>query len=206
MAQTRDAEVVAHLLEHLEVLLRSHLVKDDASDADILPEVDETREECCHRVGCRLGIDHQYHRDIQHACYLIRGTPLTIVTVEESHHPLHDADIGIGTIVREELAHMFWRGHEGIEVDAGSAAYRLVEFRVDIVGSALEGLHLIAFPTEQSHQSSGNGCLARAAGGCRYQKCCLRCRHVGLILVESYGKTSLADRLEAAVLDVEAFR
>ena len=72
---------------------------------------------------------------------------------------------------------MLRRSHKRIEVDAGAAADCLVKLRIDIVWSALEGLHLIAFLSEQRHQSSGNGCLARAARGSRYEECPFCCHH-----------------------------
>jgi hypothetical protein len=65
---------------------------------------------------------------------------------------------------------MFWCRHKRVEVDAGAMAYRLMELRVDIVRATLKGLHLVAFLCEQCHQSPGNRCLARAAGGCCDEK------------------------------------
>ena len=55
---------------------------------------------------------------------------------------------------------MCLRSHEGIEVDAGMPAHRLVEFRINVIGTALEGLHTIAFPCIQRHQATGNRRLA----------------------------------------------
>ena len=46
-----------------------------------------------------------------------------------------------------------------------------MEFRVDVVGSAFEGLHTISFPCQQCHQSTGYRRLARTTGRCRYEKC-----------------------------------
>ena len=157
--------------------LGSHLIKYNATDADTLPEVDEAREQRRHRIGSRLGIDHQYDGNVQHLCDLCRGALVTIIAVEKAHHALHDADIGLRPIVDEDIPDMLWRRHKGVEIDAGPAAYRLVELRIDIVGTALEGLHLPALGREQRHQASGDGCLARAARWCRYHECRLhRCK------------------------------
>ena len=46
-----------------------------------------------------------------------------------------------------------------------------MELGVDIVGAAFEWLYAEAFLRKESHQTSGNGCFARAAGGGCYHKC-----------------------------------
>ena len=126
-----------------------------------------------HRIGGTLSIHHQHHRNIQHAGYLGRRAPVAVVAVKESHHAFDNADISIVAIVPEEFTHMLWRRHEGVEIDRRSPAHRLVELRVNVIRSALEGLHTIAFLPEQRHQPPGNGRLARAAGRCCYEKCAL---------------------------------
>ena len=60
----------------------------------------------------------------------------------------------------EEFTHMGFRSHKRIEIDTGTSAYRLMEFRVDIVWTAFEGLHTIAFPRIECHQATGNRRLA----------------------------------------------
>ena len=191
IAQAGDIQVVAHLAQHLKVPLRSHLIIYNACNAEIAPlpeggcrrlrggrlEMNEARQQGCRRVSRTLRIDHQHDGDIQHSGYLIRGTLVAIISVVEPHHPFHDANIGIFTIMPEEFADVLWGCHKCIEVDAGSAADCLVELRVDIVRAALEGLYLIAFFGEQCHQPSGNRCLARAARRSRYEECLSCCHH-----------------------------
>ena len=65
---------------------------------------------------------------------------------------------------------MFWCGHKRVEIHAGSATYRFMKFRVDIVWAALKGLHLIPFGCEQRHQPSRDRRLARATGWRCYEK------------------------------------
>ena len=117
-----------------------------------------------HRVGGTLGIDHQHDGDVQHPCYLGRRAAVAIVAVVEAHHALNDAYVGILTVVEEEFADVFGCGHKRVEVDAGPAAHRLMELRVDIVGAALKRLHRVALMHKQRHQPPGNSGLARAAG------------------------------------------
>ena len=138
--------------------------------------MEEAIEQRCHRIGCRMGIDHENDGQTKHTGYLVGRAPPTVVAVEESHHALDDAHVGIGTIVPEQMADMLFRGHERIEVDARPSADTLVKLRVDVVGSTLEGLHPVALAAEECHQSAGNGCLARARCRCCYQKAVLHCR------------------------------
>ena len=147
--------------------LTSHLIIYNTSDADILTEIDEARNECCHRIGCRLRIDHQHHRDIQYSRYLVGRALFTVVAIEETHHSLDNADVSILAIMVEELTNMLWSRHKGIKVDTGSATDSRMELRVDIVWTTLEGLHLQTFGCEECHQSPDNRRLARATGwGC----------------------------------------
>ena len=156
--------------------LRSHLIIYNAREADIFSEMNKSRQQRRHRIRRTFRIDHQHNRDIQHSGYLIGRTFLAVIAVEKPHHPFHDTDICLFAILPEELPDMLRLSHKRIEVDAGTSADSLVELRVDIVRSALEGLHLVALLAQQRHQSSGNGCLARAARRSRYKKC-LSCCH-----------------------------
>ena len=62
--------------------------------------------------------------------------------------------------MNEEFTHMGFRSHKRIEIDAGTPAHRLMEYRVDVVRTAFEGLHTIAFPRIECHQATGNRRLA----------------------------------------------
>ena len=142
--------------------LASYLIIYNTRDADILAEVEEAIEQRCHRIGCRTGIDHEDDGQTEHTGYLVGRTPPAIVAVEQSHHALNNAHVGIGSITPEQLSDMLVRGHERIEVDARPSADTLVKLRIDVIGATLEGLHPIALAAEECHQSAGNGCLARA--------------------------------------------
>ena len=63
IAEALRMQVVAHLLEHLEVTLRPHLVEDDAHDVEILSEIEESIDLGSQRIGSRLGIDYEHHRE-----------------------------------------------------------------------------------------------------------------------------------------------
>ena len=56
IAETRDLQIVAHLLQHLEMTGGTHLIKYDACYADILSEVDKAREQSCRRAIRPLAI------------------------------------------------------------------------------------------------------------------------------------------------------
>ena len=95
IAETRDLQIVVHLLQHLEMTGGTHLIKYDARYADILSEVDKAREQSCRRVGCRLGIHHEDDGDVEYTGNLVGRTSFTVVAVEESHHAFHDTDVGL---------------------------------------------------------------------------------------------------------------
>ena len=165
--QTLDAHILTDLTKHLLMAHASHLIKYNACEACVIPEMDKALQQCRHGISCRAGIHHQYYRQTQYAGYLISTSLVVVVAIEESHHSLHDTHVGIGTIVGKEFTDMFRCSHKRVEVDTRSAAHRLVELRVDVVGPALEGLHLVASLGVQCHQPSGNRRLAGAAhGGC----------------------------------------
>ena len=163
-------QVVAHLLEHLEVALRPHLIEDDAHDVEILSEVEESIDLGSQRIGSRSGIDHEYHRESQRQGNLCRRALVTMIPVEESHHALYDADVGIVTVVTEEFLHMRRCCHEGVEINRGTVTDGCMELSVDIVGTTFEGLYAEPLLREERHQASGNRCFARATGGSRYHK------------------------------------
>ena len=71
----------------------------------------------------------------------------------------------------KKFTDMLSRRHKRIKIDTGTPANSLMEFRVDVVRSALERLHPVALLGEQRHQPSGNSCLTRATRGRSYQKC-----------------------------------
>ena len=170
IAQAGDADITAHLLQHLVVTFRPYLIKYNSSHTDIRSEAHKPRQKGRHGVCCRTGIDHQHDGDVQHACYLCRGTLVAVVAVEESHHALHHADVSIGSVVAEELTDVTGCSHEGVEVDTGTSAYCLVKLGIDIVRSTLKGLYLVSLLHQQCHEPSGNGCLARATRRGCYQK------------------------------------
>ena len=121
--------------------LRAHLIIYNARNVHILPEVDEALQQRRYRIGGRLGIDHEHHGQPQHPGNLGRRAPITVVAVEQPHHALHDTDVGISPVVGEELSDVVGGGHKRVEVDTRATADCLMKLGVDIVGTALEGLH-----------------------------------------------------------------
>ena len=148
----------------------AYLIKYNACKAHVLIEMEEALQQRSHRIGSTPGIGHQHDGDIQQLSNLRRRTPVAVVAVEQPHHTLHDADVSPLGIACKDLAHMLVRGHERIEVDAGSSAYRLMKLGVDIVWAALEGLYPQSLPGQQLHQPPGNSRLARATHRCCNQE------------------------------------
>jgi hypothetical protein len=140
-------------------------------------EIHKPREEGSHGICSAPGIYHKDDGQFEYAGYFVGGTLLAIVAVVKAHHALYDADVGGGgccdgaaacterggaccdgaaaytgtAIAGEKGTDVVGTGHKGVEVDAGSSAYRLMELRINIVGSALEGLHSVALLSEKCH-------------------------------------------------------
>ena len=157
---------------------------------NVLSEVDEALKQWCHRVGSTLGIDNQDDRQLQNAGNLGRGPLIALKAIKEAHHTLYDTYISLFSIMLKEVVDMLRGSHEGVQVDARATTYCLVKLRVDIVGSAFEGLHTIALLREKSHQAACNGCLTTAAGRCCYEKCGL---HTGDKGTKFFAKSSRID-------------
>ena len=89
------------------------------------------------------------------------------VAVEEAHDPFYDAYVGIGTVVAEDILKMVGIGKPRVEVHALSAASLLMILRVDVVGSALEGLNMQSAMGQHTQQAYREGSLAASrAVGC----------------------------------------
>ena len=89
------------------------------------------------------------------------------VAVEETHDPFYDAYVGFGTVVTEDILKMVGIGKPRVEVHALSAASLLMILRVDVVGSALEGLNMQSAKGQHTQQAHREGSLAASrAGGC----------------------------------------
>ena len=171
-AQTFHIHVIAHLSEHLAVPFRPHPVEYHPYYPYVMSEMDESRQQRSQGIGSRLGIHHKHHGQLKHPRHLGRRALVAVVPVKKTHHAFHDAHIRTLAVGRVQTRHMLLRSHERVEIHTWPPSYRGVEFRIDVVGTALERLHLKAMPREERHQSTCHRRLARPTGGGGYHKLC----------------------------------
>ena len=182
-AEAGDAHLVGNFAQHLLMPLAAHLIKYHARDAHVRTKMQEALQQGGHGVGCGARIDHEHHGQVQHSSHLRAGAEVAVVAVEEPHHTLDHSHVGRPTrplwsccaakgVAAEEFTDVVWRSHERVEVHARAAADGFVELGVDVIRPAFEGLDAEATLHKKGHQTTGNGGLATAAGGCCYEECC----------------------------------
>ena len=175
-AQAVHPCLAAHVAQHRSVTFAAHLVEDDPNQPQPCVIVFETLQQRHHRPGGTAGLHHQHNGQVEQTGHFGTRAAAAFVAVEQSHHALDDAHVGIGCIAGKGLLHPIGPSHEEVEIDTRTLAGTLVKFRINIVGAALEGLHTQAAPMEQSHQPQGHGGFSTATARGGNHKCCIHAR------------------------------
>ena len=182
------------MLKHGEVTLGTHTVENHTADVDILAEIDKARNKCRHRIGRRLGINHQHDRQVKHSRNLGGRASVTIIAVEKAHHTFNNTHIGILAIKVKQFPHMPGRRHKSIEINARPATYRRMKLGVDIIRPALKRLNTIPLEGEQRHQSPSNRRLARATSRRRYHKSTSHSTYKGSVFIPNLHPSPLKEK------------
>ena len=79
---TLHSQIIAYLLQHGKMPCRSHAIENHAGDMHVSTKIDKALQQRSHRIGSRLGIDHQHNRKSEHTGYLGRRPMVTIIPVK----------------------------------------------------------------------------------------------------------------------------
>src|SRR5688500_843462 len=93
--------------------------------------------ESAHRLGLMGSIDHEHDRKIQYTCQICCRSLARLWTVEESHDTFDNDEVGVILLSDEKRVDQALAHAPHIEIDAWTPRSRLMEARVDIIGSDL---------------------------------------------------------------------
>ena len=163
-AQDGDAERGQSGAEQGFVVGAAYPVQDHARDRHVLPEGGEAMDQGCGGLGLRLHVQHQHHGPAREGGQIGGRAGAVGGAVEQAHDALDDQEVGV---LFRQPGQRFRPHRPGVEVDAGAAAGRRVEHRVDIIGADLAGGHGDAGPAEMAEQRQHRDGLAaaRSRGG-----------------------------------------
>ena len=165
----RDADARHRLGNERRVSRPANHVEDHAGNVDVAPIALEAERDGGCRLGLRFDVEHEHdrpageRREVRGRAVAARAACAGAVV--ESHDALGDADFCIGAGVTQQARDERRAHGPGVEVDAGAAGGGGVERRVDVVGSALEGLHGDAAPAQSAQQAERYRRLAGARSG-----------------------------------------
>ena len=164
--------------------LGAHLIEDDTRKTEgrkvFARKAHESVNDGGSAVGHAPGIDNEQNGEVEDGGNLRRRTLPTVVAVIESHHAFHDVHLFM--LMAEHLAEMCGGGETRIEVYGFFPTGHLVVLGVNIIGTALERLHMDVLPSERPEQSNGEGRLPASRVGGRNEKIL----HLFLILLQRY--------------------
>ena len=154
-----------------DVPLARHTIEDHARDIDIISVSGASECDGGGRLGLAGDIEHQHHRPPEKRCQIGGrtgpGSSSRGSAVEQSHHAFHNGNIRICRCRSRKSCDPILTHRPAIQIITWATGRDLVEGRIDIIRTALEGLNRMASTAKRAQQPERDGRFPCAGTWCR---------------------------------------